>query len=66
MVTLISDNANPTRCDIDNYICKTVASGNQRELKKTIREIQTKQSVLHPSEQYFYDICIFQGFEGKK
>jgi|Laugresu1bdmlbdd_1035124.scaffolds.fasta_scaffold01613_7 hypothetical protein len=65
MVTLMPDNANPTRADIDNYIYKIVATGKKTELEKIIREIRMKQASIHPAEQYFYD-CVFEENKNKQ
>ena len=58
MVTLIPKNDNPTRKDIDAYICEMLASNSHTILIYTIGEIHNKSStgaLLHPSEEYFVD-----------
>lgn len=66
MVTLVPNNDNPTHAEIDDLINTMVALQKITTLEETVREIQMKQSCLHPAEQYFYDTCMFEVFEGKK
>ena len=59
MVQLIPANANPTRAEIDAYICKshTTSGGGMTDgITKTVREIRSKSgagALLHPAEEYF-------------
>ena len=56
MVLLIPGNANPTRADIDAYLL--LADSPLRDIKSTVREIQSKSGVgalLHPAEEYFLE-----------
>ena len=62
MVLLIPGNANPTRADIDAYLHQsrthTCAESLTRDIKSTVREIQSKSSagaLLHPAEEYFLE-----------
>jgi hypothetical protein len=58
MVQLIPDNDNPTRAEIDAYICKshTTSGGMADGVTETVREIRSKSgagALLHPAEEYF-------------
>jgi hypothetical protein len=57
MVQLVPTNDNPTKNEIDAYICKMLTdTDNYNALYETVREIHGKSSVgalLHPSEEYF-------------
>jgi hypothetical protein len=62
MVLLIPGNANPTRADIDAYLdesrTRTCAESLTRDIKSTVREIQSKSgagALLHPAEEYFLE-----------
>jgi hypothetical protein len=55
MVQLIPTNDNPTKNEIDAYICEMVTN-NYSVLNDVVREIHSKSGVgalLHPSEEYF-------------
>lgn len=58
MVTLIPKNDNPTRKDIDAYICEMLTSNSHNILMLvyTVGEIHSKSdagALLHPAEEYF-------------
>jgi hypothetical protein len=56
MVQLIPTNDNPTRNEIDAYICEMLNANNYSILNDVIREIHSKNgagALLHPSEEYF-------------
>lgn len=58
MVTLIPENDNPRRKDIDAYICEMLASNSHNflMLMYTVGEIRNKSdagALLHPAEEYF-------------
>ena len=62
MVQLIPENYNPTKKDIDVYVCEMVNANNHNTLNTVIREIESKKVVgafMHPSEEYFVD-CVFK------
>jgi hypothetical protein len=56
MVQLIPTNDNPTRNEIDAYICEMLNQNNYSVLNDVVREIHSKSGVgalLHPAEEYF-------------
>jgi len=56
MVQLIPTNANPTRAEIDAYICESRKYGHMAGVTETVREIHSKSgagALLHPAEEYF-------------
>ena len=56
MVILIPNNNNPTRKEIDAFICKMLESNFNDILNCIIREINDKScagALLHPAEEYF-------------
>jgi len=56
MVQLIPSNDNPTKNEIDAYICGMLNANNYSVLNDVVREIHSKSGVgtlLHPSEEYF-------------
>lgn len=55
MVQLIPRNDNPTKNEIDAYICE-MFTNNYSVLNDVVREIHSKSGVgalLHPAEEYF-------------
>lgn len=58
MVQLLPTNDNPTKNEIDAYICKMLIN-NYTVLNDVVREIHSKSGVgalLHPAEEYFIEI----------
>lgn len=58
MVQLIPENDNPTKKDIDAYVCEMVNTNNHNILNTVVREIKSKKVVgafIHPAEEYFVD-----------
>ena len=56
MVQLIPTNDNPTKNEIDAYICEMLNANNYNVLNDMVREIHSKSGIgalLHPSEEYF-------------
>jgi hypothetical protein len=56
MVQLILSNDNPTRNEIDAYICEMLNQNNYSILNDVVREIHSKSgagALLHPAEEYF-------------
>lgn len=56
MVQLLPTNDNPTKDEIDAYICEMLHSKNYNVLNDVAREIHSKSGVgalLHPAEEYF-------------
>lgn len=56
MVTLIPENENPTKQEIDAHIYKMFSSNSHDILIYTVREINNKSgagALLHPCEKYF-------------
>ena len=56
MVQLIPTNDNPTKNEIDAYICEMLTANNYNVLNDMVREIHSKSGVgalFHPSEEYF-------------
>ena len=61
MVVIIPGNENPTRAEIDAYICYEyvpVAMDDAKTLRDIVREIECKSgagALLHPAEEYFVE-----------
>jgi hypothetical protein len=56
MVQLIPTNDNPTKNEIDAYICGMLNHNKYSVLNNVVREIHSKSGVgalLHPAEEYF-------------
>lgn len=57
MVQLLPTNNNPTKNEIDVYICEMIIN-NYTKLNDVVREIHSKSGVgapLHPAEEYFIE-----------
>jgi hypothetical protein len=56
MVQLIPKNGNPTKNEIDAYICGMLNQNKYSIFNDVVREIHSKSGVgalLHPAEEYF-------------
>jgi hypothetical protein len=61
MVELIPTRNNPTRNEIDAYICEMLNMKNYDILNDVAREIQYKYNsgaLLHPAEEYFVNYIL--------